>query len=334
MHGVLAAPLVASAPPDGSYNPPAFTQPRGSLIGALWTSLTPNGRGAVFILASSFLFALQSAAIKSLAPRLDVWQIVFLRSLLLALFILPLAWRKNALATRRLGAHFGRALVGVGGFLTYVYAISHAPLAEVTAISFMKAIFAVLLAIVVFGEKVGWRRWLAVLVGFCGVLIMVRPGSAPLEPALIAALANALFAAAIVTMLKQLSRTEAPETIVLYFGLFAALLMAMPAALTWADPTPREWAILVGMSLIGTLGQSLAVRGWAEGEISAMAPLAYVHLIYAGLLGYLLFAEIPDSWTLAGSAVIIGATLYITLREARARRKAAPPPAAAAAIAP
>ncbi len=327
MHEALALAAVASAPWRGSYTVPEKTQPRGSIIRGLWQSLTPNGRGAAFILVSSLLFAVQSAAIKSLAPRLDIWQIVFIRSALLALFVLPIAWRKTRLVTPRLGAHFLRAVVGVGGFLTYVYAITHAPLAEVTAISFTKVIFIVLFAIALFGEKVGWRRWLAVLIGFLGVLIMVRPGAAPLDPALLAALANALLAASVVMLLKQLSRTEAPETIVFYFGLFAAVLMAVPAALTWTAPTPREWIVLVALSLLGAFGQSLMVRGFAEGEASAMAPLAYVHLIYAGVLGYVLFAEIPDAWTLGGSAVIIASTLYIALREARAKRK----PAAAAA---
>src|SRR5687768_9377995 len=137
--------------------------------------MSPNGRGAVFLLISSFLFALQSAAIKGLAPRIDLWQIVFIRSALLALMILPLAWHKRALRTPRLPAHFGRAVIGLAGFLTYVYAISHAPLADVTAISFTKVLFVVLFAIALFGEKVGWHRWIAVFVGFAGVLIMVRP---------------------------------------------------------------------------------------------------------------------------------------------------------------
>jgi drug/metabolite transporter (DMT)-like permease len=296
----------------------------------MWHSLSPNGRGAIFLLTSSFLFALQSAAIKSLAPALDIWQIVFIRSVLLAVMILPLALYKRALHTPRLPAHFGRAVIGLAGFLTYVYAISHAPLAEVTAISFTKVLFVVLFAIVLFGERVGWHRWTAVFVGFAGVLIMVRPGAAVLDLALIAALANAVFAAGIVMTLKQLSRTEAPETIVFFFGLFASVMMAVPAWLSWVWPTWEQWLLLIALSLVGTFGQSLAVRGWAEGEASAMAPLAYVHLIYAGLLGYFLFAEIPDVWTVAGSLVIIAATLYITLREARKRAlptAAAPVPA-------
>jgi drug/metabolite transporter (DMT)-like permease len=295
---------------------------------AFWRSLSPNGRGAIFLLASSFLFALQAVAIKSLAPRLDIWQIVFIRSAFLALMILPVAWHKRVLHTPRLSAHFLRAVLGLAGFLTYVYAISHAPLAEVTAISFTKVLFVVLFAIFLFGERVGWHRWLAVFVGFAGVLIMVRPGAAPLDPALLAALAHALFAAGIVMTVKQLSRTEAPETIVFFFGTFAALMMLVPALLTWAAPTAEEWLFLIGLSLVGTLGQSLGVRGWAEGEASAMAPLAYVHLIYAGLLGYFIFAEVPDLLTIAGSCVIIASTLYITLREAR--KKAAAPAAAIA----
>ncbi len=281
-------------------------------------------------MASSFLFALQSAGIKSLSPRLDIWQIIFLRSAMLALFVLPFALHQRAVATRRIGAHFGRAVIGLSGFITYVYAITHAPLADVTALGFTKVIFTVLLAIALFGEVVGWRRWLAVLVGFAGVVIMVRPGSAPLDPALMAALANAVLSAGIVMTLKQLSRTEAPETIVFYFGLFSTALMAIPAALTWVEPTPREWLILLVLSLISAAAQSLSVRGWAVGEASVMAPLGYFHLIYAGALGFFLFGEIPDFWAIAGSAVIVASTLYITLREAVLKRPRASPVVTAA----
>lgn len=292
--------------------------------------MSPNGRGAVYILTGSFFFALQAAGLKEASERLDVLQVVFLRSALLALFILPPALARGGIATARPMAHIGRSVLGLAGFLCMVYAIANGPLADVTALTFTKQLFMVPLAIVLLGEAVGWRRWTAVAVGFAGVLVMVRPGGAPFDLALAAALANGLLTAFIAIVLKQLARTERPETMVFYFGFISALLMAAPAAYVWTWPTGTEWAILVVASLLGTFGQSCTVRGWAIGEASAMAPMGYVYLIHVALLGFFIFGEIPTVWTVTGSFVIIGATLYIALHEARApRRPAQPAPAAA-----
>lgn len=211
-----------------------------------------------------------------------------------------------------------------------VYAIAHAPLADVTALTFTKQLFTVPLAIVLLGETVGWRRWAAVLVGFAGVLIMARPGDAPFDWALAAALGSGFFTAWVAIVLKQLSRTERPESVVFYFGFFSTLLMAIPAVLNWTAPSAWDWGIIVAVALLSTLGQSFSVRGWAAGDASAMASFGYVYLIYVAILGFLIFGEIPTLWTVLGSAVIIAATLYIALRDKRPARAA---PAAAPAAA-
>jgi drug/metabolite transporter (DMT)-like permease len=299
-------------------------------FGRFWLSLTPNGRGALYILAGGFCFALQSAGLKDVSQRLDLWQVIFLRSALLAAFILPAALARGGIATARPAAHFGRTVVGLGGFICMVYAIAHAPLADVTALTFTKPLFMVPLAILLLGEAVGWQRWAAVVVGFVGVLIMVRPGGAPFDLALAAALGNGFLTAWVAIMLKRLSRTERPETMVFYFGFFSALLTAVPAGLAWTWPSGWDWAVIVAASLAGTFGQAFIVRGWAIGEASVMAPMGYVYLVWVALLGFFLFAEIPTLWTVLGSVVIIAATLYIALRESQSRaRPSAPAPAAA-----
>ncbi len=274
---------------------------------------------------------MQSAGLKEVSQRLDLWQVVFLRSALLTLFILPAALARGGIATNRPAAHFGRAVIGLGGFICMLYAIAHAPLADVTALTFTKQLFMVPLAIVLLGEAVGWRRWGAVIVGFLGVLVMVRPGDATFDLALLAALGNGLLTAYVAIVLKQLARTERPETMVFYFGFFSTLLVAVPAGLNWTWPGGSDWAIIVAASLFGTFGQSLTVRGWAAGDASVMAPMGYVYLIHVALLGFFIFGEIPTMWTFLGSAVIIAATLYIALRESRTRAPAAAAPAPAAA---
>jgi drug/metabolite transporter (DMT)-like permease len=273
---------------------------------------------------------LQAAGLKEVSQRLDLWQIVFLRSAFLTLFILPAALARGGIATKRPAAHFARSVIGLSGFVCMLYAIAHAPLADVTALTFTKQLFMVPLAIVLLGEAVGWRRWGAVIVGFMGVLVMVRPGDAEFDWALVAALGNGLLTAYVAIVLKQLARTERPETMVFYFGFFSALLMAVPAGLNWTWPGAWDWGIIAAASLFGTFGQSCTVRGWAIGDASAMAPMGYVYLIHVALLGFFIFHEVPTLWTFLGSAVIIAATLYIALREGRTRR---PAPAAAPAAA-
>jgi drug/metabolite transporter (DMT)-like permease len=273
---------------------------------------------------------LQSAGLKEVSQRLDLWQIVFLRSAFLTLFILPAALVRGGVATKRPLAHFGRSLVGLGGFVCMLYAIAHAPLADVTALTFTKQLFTIPLAIVLLGEAVGWQRWGAVVAGFMGVLVMVRPGDAAFDWALVAALGNGFLTAWVAIVLKQLSRTERPETMVFYFGFFSALMMAVPAILNWTSPSAFDWGILIAASLLGTFGQSCTVRGWSLGEASAMAPMGYVYLVNVTLLGFFVFGEIPTVWTVTGAAIIIASTLYIALRESRARLPApAATPAAA-----
>ncbi len=251
---------------------------------------------------------------------------MFLRFTLIGLIILPFAIRKGAVRTRRPVAHIGRGVIGLIGFTSMVYAISHAPLATVTSIAFTRVIFLVILAIVVFRETVGWRRWTAVAIGFVGVLVMIRPGAAPLDFALLGALLNAFAIAGVVVFLKFLSRTEAPETMVLSFSLFGSVVMLVPAIMVWRWPDHLGWGLVLFIAAAGAIAQSCNVRGWAIGEASAMAPLAYFQLIFAGLFGFFIFAEVPDNWTYAGAAIIVASTLYISIREAQVRGAAAKAP--------
>ena len=287
--------------------------------------LPPNARGSLWVLVSVFFFAAQSAGIKGLAGELEPFQIVFLRCLLAACFIFPFALYRHAVRTRRPLGHLARGACGVAAMSCMVFAIGNARLADVTAIGFTKALFTVIIAMVVFREVVGWRRWAAVVVGFVGALIMLRPDLDGVNIALVAALGGSLLISTNIAIVKWLSSTEKPETIILYFGLIGGALMCAPALLVWRDPTLDAWILLAVASVAGTLAQSCAVRGWATGEHSALAPVQYVQLIFAAGFGFVLFTELPDTWTVIGAAIIVGATLYIARREAI--RKSATPSA-------
>lgn len=292
---------------------------------ATWEGLPANARGALWVLISVFFFAAQSACIKGLSGELEPFQIVFLRCLLAASFILPFAIRKGGVATRRPLGHFARGACGVCAMSCMVYAISQAKLADVTAIGFTKVLFTVIIAIIIFRERVGWRRWAAVAVGFAGALIMLRPGASGVDVALLFALLGSFLISCNIAIIKWLTSTERPETIIFYFGVIGGALMAAPAILVWKWPSVEAWILLGGAGVAGTLAQSFSVRGWATGEHSVLAPVQYIQLVFAAVLGFVIFSELPDWLTVAGAAIIVGSTLYIARREAM--RKAAAPAA-------
>ncbi len=293
----------------------------GGAIQAL-RGLPPNARGSLWVLVSVFFFAAQSAGIKGLAGELEPFQIVFLRCLLAATFIFPFALYRRAVRTGRPLDHFARAACGVAAMSCMVFAIGNARLADVTAIGFTKALFTVIIALVIFREVVGWRRWAAVVVGFAGAMIMLRPDLDGIDIALLAALGGSLLISVNIAIIKWLSSTEKPETIILYFGLIGGVLMCIPAWLVWRPPSIDAWLLLAAASVAGTLAQSCSVRGWATGEHSVLAPVQYVQLIFAAGFGFVLFTELPDVWTVAGAAIIVGATLYIARQEAIPKSKA------------
>jgi drug/metabolite transporter (DMT)-like permease len=220
------------------------------------------------------------------------------------------------LKTRHPGIHALRAVAGGGAMVCGIAALDKLPLADFTALSFAQPLFAVILAIVLLGETVGWRRWGATLAGFLGVVIMVRPGSGSFEVDALLAVAMALGIAVAVILAKRLPAEESQVTMLFYFSLTTALVFAAPALAVWRTPSLPEALGLLGFGLGGLLTQALMIAAYRTGEASVVAPFDYSKLIVSGILGFTLFGETPDRWTLAGAAVIVAATLYIARREA------------------
>jgi len=285
-----------------------------------WLALTPNSRAAIWMLLAVLAFSVNNVSLKSLTRTLDPVQIMFVRHGLMMLFLLPIVWRTRAMATRRVGAHLTRSALGASGAYLFIVALSLAPVADVVALSFSRALFITVLAVLWLGEVVRWRRWTACIVGFAGVLIMVRPGFGEINFGLVAAAADAVLSAGVALTLKSLGRTERPQTVVFYYGLFASLFSMVPALLVWRDPGLEGWSLLLLTGVLATLGQFWITRAWTEGEASMLAPLAYIQLVLSGGLAYLLFRETPDDLAMVGAAIIVASTLYIALREARLKK--------------
>jgi drug/metabolite transporter (DMT)-like permease len=298
--------------------------------GAAFNRLPANIRGAMWVILAAFLLTAMGAMVKEMARDIHSFQIVFFRCLFGALTLAPFIMRAGmgALKTGRPFLLLARTLVGTLGMFCVFYSFQHMPLAEAVAIIFSRPLFAVALAIPFLGEVVGWRRAIAAVVGFSGVLIMVRPGTAAFDPVALVALLGAFTAGAIAIIIKQLSRTESTTTIVVWFAITGSIVSLVPALTVWVWPTPEQWAWLVGIGVVGIAGQAALTRGFGTGETSFVTPFDYSRLVFATIFGIALFAEVPDFWKAVGALIIVGSGYYIARREmiasrARARAKAA-----------
>lgn len=298
-----------------------------------WLALHGNTRGAVWILVAGFMTTVQSLLVKQVGADLHTFQVVFLRCLFGLSILLPLALRSGiaTLRTGRVPLHFMRASVSLISMACSFYAFAHLPLADATAYGFTIPLFMIPIAMVMFGEKVRWRRWTATAIGFAGVLIMVRPDGA-VHIAVLVALIGAFFNALVMAIIKRLTGSERILTLMTYFTIIGTLIAFVPAMVVWKTPTYGQLFLLFGVGVTGTLSQMFAAHGWyAATEATAIAPFDYSRLIYAVILGFLFFSEIPGANTAVGAVIITASTLYIARREARLRKEKrmatpAPPP--------
>lgn len=215
------------------------------------------------------------------------------------------------------------------GFFAGFYAFAHLPLAQAQAISFSRVLFIVILAAWMLKERVAWRRWTAVGIGFVGVLVMVRPTTATLDLAALLGVASAFFFAVAIVTVKDLTRDHSTLALVVYTNAFTTIAGLPFAFMAWTTPTWGDGLVFLLLGFSGVAAQSCYVRALGHGEASVVGLVDYVRLPLAAIMGLILFSEAPDIATMAGAAVIIGATGYITWRESRmgAQKNDEPAPA-------
>ena len=284
-----------------------------------WQRLSANHRGALWMIAASLGFTVNAALVKTLiAADLDAFQIAFARALFSLALLLPLMLRAGpaVLRSRHPGLHGIRAFAGSAAMVCGFYAVGHLPLADFTALTFTQPLFVILLAVILLGEVVRWRRWLATAVGFVGVLIMVRPGATAFDPAAGMALASVFGIAVAVTMVKRLPEGESHVTMLAYFCFMSLAITLLPALIYWRPPSLEQWLLLAAVGSLGVVSQAMVIRAFRAGEASFVAPFDYLKLILAGLIGFIVFGELPGLWTLVGAGVIVASTFYIARREA------------------
>jgi len=260
-------------------------------------------------------------------------EVAFVRNAFGLLALLPMLLRPGhaPLKTQQLPRYFVRSAIGLGSMLCAFWALGHLPLAQAVSLSYSTPLFVTIAAVLWLGETVRIRRWAAVVVGFIGVLVIVRPGTAGFTAGSLVAVAAAVLSSLVAIQIKQLTRVDSADTVVLYTYVFWVPLSLVPALFVWVWPSGMAWLWLLATGVLGTVGQLLWTRALRLGEVSALTPISFLQLPLVTLLGWLLFNESVDRWTLIGAGIILAANAYIAHREAVLSRRAASAAASAAA---
>jgi drug/metabolite transporter (DMT)-like permease len=282
-------------------------------------------RGILLMCAGVSTFPLMNAAVKLLTAHYPSAQITWARftgHLIVMLIVFLPHYRWSLLRTRRPTVQIGRSVLMLASNLLFVMAIGRVPLATASAIGFTAPLIVTALSVPLLGESVGWRRWSAVMVGFAGALVVIRPGSGFTEPAVLLLLLSSLAYALYQIATRWVGRFDNAATGIIFAALFGSLAMSL--AMPFIFVMPRTWfdGLLFGsLGLLGGFGHYLVIRAFQLGAAAVIAPLGYVELVGTTALGYLIFANFPDLWTWVGAAMIIASGIYVALREQRRLRE-------------
>ena len=251
--------------------------------------------------------------------------VVFLRNLFAVAMLLPLlTWRgASLLQSPQIGLYGFRVAISFLSMLAWFYAISLIPIGEVMAIGFLAPLFGTLGAIFLLGEKVRMRRWGALLIGFAGAMIILRPGAAPLGLGQICAVLSAVLTGVTAVLIKQLTSRDDPDKIVFLTNLMLMPLSLVPALFVWSWPTLAMLPPLLGMGVCAVVGHVALVRGYAATDASLAQTFEFSRLPFTVAIAYVAFGETIDIWTWIGALIIFASAVYITRREAQLRRQAA-----------
>ena len=284
-------------------------------------------RGALWMILATLLFASMHGVIRALSKELHPFQIAFLRNVFGLLIFLPWFWRRglSMLHTQQFGLHCVRATIMSANMLAAFTAISLIPLSQVAALQMAMPLTITLGAIVFLGEKARLRRWTALMIGFGGALVIIRPGLQEISLGVWLMLLVVVLGSTGRLMAKRMTRHDSPVTISAYMNLLMTPLTLLPALWVWQTPLLWHLAVLVIIGLIGSSAQLALVQAYQAADMGAVEPITFLRLIWASLIGYVFFAELPDLWTLIGGFVIFASATYIVRREAKLKRTGVTP---------
>jgi drug/metabolite transporter (DMT)-like permease len=263
-------------------------------------------RGALLMLASGLLFSTMGALVKHLSAHLPNEMVVFFRSAMGLLALLPWVLHRGVsqLKTKKLRGHLGRGLAGVAAMYCYFYAIAHLPLAEATLLNYSTPLFVPFIAAAWLGEKISRKLWTAIATGFVGIVLILKPGLDLFTPVSLIGLASGMFAALAMVSIRRLTHTEPTLRIVFYFSAVCTAVSAVPLIWRWQTPDPGLWAILIGMGALASLAQLLLTRAYSHAPAAQVGPFTYSTVVFAAAIGWIFWGEIPDLLSFGGTALV------------------------------
>ncbi len=299
-----------------------------SLIGRLTTvarRLPSPVLGMGLMMFAAMLSMTMSAIAKELVQELPVFEVVFFRQFFGTIILASLFFRKgaNPLRTHRIGMHGLRALFNIVAIIAYFTSLGLVPLAQVSALGFTSPLFASVFAVLILGEAVRTPRVVGLILGLVGAIIILRPGFEDVSAGSLYAIGSAASWAAAMTCIKALSRTDTSVTITFYAALLQLPIALVLALFVWQWPTLEQLGLLLIISVIGTLAQISLSQAFREADSTVILPMDFTKLIWASLLGYLVFSEIPDLWAWVGGVVVFSGVLWVAYSEKKRRSASA-----------
>jgi len=269
--------------------------------------------GAAWMILAGFCWTIMTILVRQLSADYSSFEILFFRNLVSVCILLPLAMRSglSSLKTQRLQLHSLRALLSYIGVLLLFYGIANIPLPDVTALSFTQPLFVVVLAALILKEVVNGARWIAVIAGFVGLLVIVRPGVVAVELATILVLLSAFSYAVSNICVKRLMTTDTANQSVFYFNLLMLPIALVPALFVWVTPALADLPLFVAIGVNGTIAVYAYARSFTLADASAVMPFDFLRMPMAATAAFLLFSETGDIWTWVGSVIIFASSYFL-----------------------
>ncbi len=279
-------------------------------------------RGIGLILAALAFFSCSDAASKLMTASLPAVEVAWLRYCIFMLLMVGTATATGQvrnLRSKRPVLQTLRALGVLGSSIFFIMGLSFLPMAEATAIAFISPMIVTALSIPLLGEVIGWRRWSAVVVGLVGVVIVIRPGLGAFDAAAIFPVLSAFSWAVALVVTRMMRGSDGPLVALAYAAVVGWLVTSVLVPFTWVTPGWHEIGLGLITGVASTIAQWLVVLAFQQARASVLAPFSYSQLVWSGLLGFFIFGNVPDGWTLIGASVIIASGLYTAHRERTVR---------------
>ena len=278
--------------------------------------------GIAWMCTAAFGSSAMNGMIREASADIHAFEIAFFRNVFGLVALAPMllkAGLRTTFRTSHPGLHVLRGLLNAVAMLSFFYAVTITPLATVAALGFTAPLFAALFAIPFLGERPGWRRWVGLLVGFIGALVIIRPGLSDVSFGALMVLLSSLAWAGALIIIKILARTESSLTITIFAAIFLTPITGVAALFFWTTPAAFTWLLLIGIGVFGSLTQWSIAQAFHEADATVVLPFDFTKLLWAAAIGYVVFNEVPDPLALLGGGIILTSVTYVAYRERQRR---------------